>query len=142
MSADVPQTPTGLEANHWTDADHAATPEWAKELLEIAGVNAVTKKSHGIVAVDTDLWFDEDGVAEPHPELLSKLSAVDGQSLGGWSVQQVTVKEDGNDSMLRIRLGASTPVCRAKGCYNPATHEIDNVLLDGSKFQVYACDDH
>lgn len=142
MSAETPQTTDGLTANYWTDADVAATPEWAKELLEMHGVDAVKRLSHGIVAVDTQVWFDEDGIAETKPELLNRVTGADGMSLGGWSVQKVTVKKDGNESQMRIQLGASTPVCREKGCHNPATHEIDNVVLDGSKFQVYACDQH
>jgi len=135
-------SPNGLESDYWIDPDIAGTPEWAKELLKIRGVDAVRKLSHGIVAVDTQVWFDEDGYAESKPELLNRITAADGMSLGGWSVQKVTVKENGNNSKMRIQLGASTPVCRAKGCYNPATHEIDNVVLDSSKFQVHARDEH
>lgn len=136
------QTPNGLEADYWTDPEIDGTPEHVTELLEIPGVDAVKKITHGVYAVDTQIWWSEDGYAEPNPELLNRITAADGMSLGGWSIQQVTVKKDGSETMLRIQVGALTPGCRAQGCYNPATHEIHNVLLDGTKFDVYACDEH
>lgn len=135
------ETPSGLEANTWTDPDTIA-PDCVQELLEIPRVERVTKKSYGIVTVDTPIWFDEDGFAEPHPELLSRLTAVDGMSLGGWSIQKVTVKEDGNDSMLRIQLSASTPTCDAEDCHMPAEGKVHGVVLDGEKFEVLTCGRH
>lgn len=135
-------TPNGLEADYWTDAEIDGTPEWAKELLEIDNVDAVKKLAYGVVAVDTPMWFDDQDHGGPDPTVLENIQAAEGMSPNGWSVQKVTVKRNGNDYAMRLRLAASTPVCDAADCYYPADNVIHGTVLDGQEYKIHTCGRH
>lgn len=130
--------PDGLTANKWDDADAATTPEWAADLLEIQGVYTVTNLSgRKAVAVDTHVYTDEDGVAEPAPEMMAEL---DGHA--DWGIRQVRLREIDSCTLFRVELVPKTPTCDADDCMFPATGEIENVVIDGTSFTINTCDKH
>lgn len=130
--------PSGLAANHWDDPDAATTPDWAAELLEIPGVYTVTNlREREAVAVGTHVFPDEDGVAEPAPDMMAEL---DGHA--DWGIRQVKLRETDTCLHFRVELVPRTPTCDAEDCMYPATGTIEDIRLDGTAFTINTCDKH
>lgn len=133
--ADESQTP-GVAATTW--ADETMAPPWVADLFDVPGVECVTNLSgRREVAVDTRVRTDEDGCAEVHPEMIATLSMHD-----EWDIDDVKFRDAGDDYVVRVELRPDHGTCDATECDQPATHEIDGVLLDGTVFTVDACGDH
>jgi len=133
-----------LEEGYWSETSEETTPDWAVELLEIEGVIGVMKYQAEMVAVDVAVEKGEDGVAKTPDQCMYRITSVDGISLGGWSIQSVRLMDEPRveHETIKLVLGSRVPICNEQNCREMATHEIDNVMLDGSLFKVKACDDH
>lgn len=95
--------PTGLEATCWNDLSNPHTPGWARELLEIPGVEKVRKlNDQSVVAVDTTLRHSENGIVQPNPELMPALNGRD-----EWDIHQVKMHDGDGLTHFRIELKPS-----------------------------------